>query len=97
MVSHDHVRYVAKLARLKIDEDELDRYAAQLSSILGHIDQISDLDIAGVEPTSHIIQLSNVLRDDEVRDSVSHELALQNGPEVEAGAFRVPPILDTGE
>ncbi|MHB8169205.1 MAG: Asp-tRNA(Asn)/Glu-tRNA(Gln) amidotransferase subunit GatC [Thermoleophilia bacterium] len=97
MVSHDDVRYVAKLARLKIDEDELDRYAAQLSSILGHIDQISGLDIAGVEPTSHIIQLSNVLRDDEVRDSVSRELALQNGPEVEAGAFRVPPILDTGE
>ncbi|MCL4309830.1 MAG: Asp-tRNA(Asn)/Glu-tRNA(Gln) amidotransferase subunit GatC [Thermoleophilia bacterium] len=97
MVSHDDVRYVAKLARLKIDEDELDRYAAQLSSILGHIDQISGLDIAGVEPTSHVIQLSNVLRDDEVRDSVSRELALQNGPEVEAGAFRVPPILDTGE
>ena len=97
MVSHDDVRYVAKLARLKIDEDELDRYAAQLSSILGHIDQISGLDIAGVEPTSHVIQLSNVLRDDVVRDSVSRELALQNGPEVEAGAFRVPPILDTGE
>jgi aspartyl-tRNA(Asn)/glutamyl-tRNA(Gln) amidotransferase subunit C len=97
VVSHDDVRYVAKLARLKIDEDELDRYAAQLSSILGHIDQISGLDIAGVEPTSHVIQLSNVLRDDEVRDSVSRELALQNGPEVEAGAFRVPPILDTGE
>jgi aspartyl-tRNA(Asn)/glutamyl-tRNA(Gln) amidotransferase subunit C len=97
VVSHDDVRYVAKLARLKIDEDELDRYAAQLSSILDHIDQISGLDIAGVEPTSHVIQLSNVLRDDEVRDSVSRELALQNGPEVEAGAFRVPPILDTGE
>ena len=97
MVSHDDVRYVAKLARLKINEDELDRYAAQLSSILGHIDQISGLDIAGVEPTSHVIQLSNVLRDDEVRDSVSRELALQNGPEVEAGAFRVPPFLDTGE
>ena len=97
MVSHDDVRYVAKLARLKIDEDELDRYAAQLSSILSHIDQISALDIAGVEPTSHVIQLSNVLRDDVVRDSVSRELALQNGPEVEAGAFRVPPILDSGE
>lgn len=94
MVTHEDVRYVAKLARLKVDDDELDRYASQLSSILDHIDQISGLDIAGVEPTSHVIQLANVLREDVAGDSVSRELALKNGPEVEAGAFRVPPIMD---
>ena len=88
---------MAKLARLQIADDELDRYASQLSSILGHIDKISRLDIAGVEPTSHVIQLVNVMRADEARDSVSRELALMNGPEVEAGAFRVPPILDVEE
>lgn len=93
MVSHDDVRYVARLARLKLGDDELERYAGQLSSILGHVDKISELDLAGVEPTAHILKLANVFRADEERPSISQAEALANGPEVDEGAFRVPPII----
>lgn len=85
---------MAKLARLKVASEDLDRYAEQLSSILSHIDKISELDLSRVEPTSHVIGLSNVFREDEPRPSVDHEEALSNGPDVERGAFRVPPILE---
>ena len=94
MISHDEVKYIARLARLKLDTDELDRYSLQLSSILSHVDKIAELDLAEVEPTSQVIQRANVFREDETRPSVSQEAALSNGPEVEDGAFRVPPILE---
>lgn len=93
MVSHDDVRHVASLARLKLGEGELDRYAGQLSGILSHIDKISELDLTGVEPTAHILKLANVFREDEERPSISQAEALANGPEVDEGAFKVPPII----
>ena len=97
MISHEDVLYVARLARLRLAEDELDRYAGQLSSILSHIDKIAELDLGGVEPTSHVIGLLNVLREDISRPSLTQEEILANGPEVEEGAFRVPPILEAEE
>ncbi len=97
MISHDEVRYVAKLARLKLESGELDRYAGQLSGIINHINKISELELKHVELTSHVIELANVFREDQARQSVSRELALANGPEVEAGAFRVPQILEAEE
>ncbi|MEK7817199.1 MAG: Asp-tRNA(Asn)/Glu-tRNA(Gln) amidotransferase subunit GatC [Actinomycetota bacterium] len=93
MVSHDDVRHVARLARLKLGDDELDRYAGQLSGILGHIDKISELDLDVVEPTAQILELTNVFRADEARPSISQAEALANGAEVDEGAFRVPPII----
>lgn len=96
-VSHDDVRYVARLARLRLSSGELDRYAAQLSTILEHIDKISELDLSGVEPTSHVLKLANVFRQDEAQASLTPEEALANGPEVEESAFRVPPILEAEE
>jgi aspartyl-tRNA(Asn)/glutamyl-tRNA(Gln) amidotransferase subunit C len=93
LVNHDDVRYVAALARLKLKEDELDRYVDQLSSILEHINKIAELDLSKVKPTSHVLELTNVFREDEPRASISREDALANGPEVEAGAFRVPTIV----
>ncbi len=97
MISDDDVMYVARLARLRLEHGELARYAGQLSSIIGHIDKISELDLKDVEPTSHVIKLASVFRDDEVRPSVPQELALANGPEVEDGAFKVPQILEAEE
>lgn len=94
MVSHDDVKYVARLARLSVEDVELDRYSGQLSSILNHIDKISELDLTDVEPTSHVLKLSNVFREDISRPGVSKESALANGPSVENGAFRVPTILE---
>lgn len=96
-ISHDDVNYVARLAKLKFGPEELDRYAGQLSTILGHIDKISELDLSGVEPTSHVLELSNVFREDTSRPSLLQEEALLGGPEVEEGAFRVPPILEAEE
>jgi aspartyl-tRNA(Asn)/glutamyl-tRNA(Gln) amidotransferase subunit C len=94
LVSHDDVKYVAKLARLKVAPGELDRFSVQLSTILNHIDKISEIDLSDVKPTSHVIGLSNVFREDEPRPSLERDEALANGPEVEQGAFRVPTILE---
>lgn len=96
-ISHGDVNYVAKLARLKFEPEELDRYAGQLSTILGHIDKISELDLTGVEPTAHILRLSNVFREDRSRPSLTQDEALANGPHVEEGAFRVPRIMEAEE
>mgnify|MGYP001791458301 CR=1 FL=1 len=94
MVSHDDVKYVARLARLRVEEDDLEMYSGQLSSILNHIDKISELDLADVEPTSHVLKLSNIFREDVSRPGISKENALANGPSVENDAFRVPAILE---
>lgn len=96
-VTNDDVRYVAKLARLQIEEGELARYSQQLSTILGHIDKLSQLDLSDVEPTSHVLKLANVMREDVSRPSLTRDDALANGPEVESGAFRVPQILEAEE
>lgn len=93
VVSHDDVRHAARLARLKLEDDELDRYAGQLSTIISHIDKIAELDLSAVEPTAHVLRLANVFREDETRPSVSRDAALSNGPNIEAGAFKVPPII----
>lgn len=79
---------------MRLEPDELERYAPQLSTIIRHIDKIAELDLESVPPTSHVIGIVNVFREDEVRPSVTQEEALSNGPEVESGAFRVPPILE---
>lgn len=96
-ISHEDVNYAAKLARLKLAPGELDRYVGQLSGIMDHIDKISQLDLSDVEPTSHVLPLANIFREDEVRPSFTQLEVLLNGPEVEAGAFRVPAILEVDE
>lgn len=93
MITHDDVRHVARLARLKLDEDELDRYVGQLSSIVGHIDRIGELKLEEVPPTTRPLELDNVMREDERRPSLERAEVLKNGPEVENGAFRVPQII----
>lgn len=93
MVTHDDVRHVARLARLKLGEGELERYAGQLSTILDHIDRIGELDLGGVPPMTRPLKLVNVMREDERQASLESGEALRNGPEVEAGAFRVPQII----
>ena len=89
-ISREEVVHVAKLARLELSEDELDRFAGQLNAILEAVGKVSELDLAGVEPTLHPLELSNVFAEDEPRPSLSVEEALANAPEREDGAFRVP-------
>jgi aspartyl-tRNA(Asn)/glutamyl-tRNA(Gln) amidotransferase subunit C len=84
------VEHVAKLARLELTEDELERFAGQLNAILEAVGKVSELDLAGVEPTLHPLELSNVFAEDEPRPSLPVEDALANAPDREGGAFRVP-------
>ena len=90
MIDRDQVLHVAKLARLRLSDEEVDRMAGELSGILEHVEHISELDLEGVEPTSHVIALENVLRPDEPRPSWSRDEVLQSAPDPACGAFRVP-------
>ena len=90
MIDRDQVLHVARLARLKLTDDEIERMAGELSGILEHVDRISELDLDGVEPTSHVIALENVLRPDEPRPSWSRDEVLEPAPDPASGAFRVP-------
>ena len=90
MIDRDQVLHVAKLARLKLSDDEVDRMAEEMSKILGHVETMNELDLEGVEPTSHVVDLTNVLRDDEPRPCLPRERALAGAPDVAEGGFRVP-------
>ena len=88
------VRHVAHLARLRITDEEVARYAAQLSTILRYVEQLNELDTTGVEPTAHALGVSNVFRDDTVRPSLDAARALSNAPDRQDDFFRVPKVLD---
>jgi aspartyl-tRNA(Asn)/glutamyl-tRNA(Gln) amidotransferase subunit C len=90
VIDRDQVLHVARLARLRLDEREVERMAVELSTILGHIEKIGELDLDDVEPTSHVIQVENVLRPDKPRPSLPREKALEPAPDVADGGFRVP-------
>ena len=90
MIDRDQVLHVAKLARLRLTEDEVERMSGELSTILEAIEQIGELDLEGVQPTSHVIDLENVLRPDEPRPSLPRERALENAPDATDDGFRVP-------
>jgi aspartyl-tRNA(Asn)/glutamyl-tRNA(Gln) amidotransferase subunit C len=90
VIDREQVLHVAKLARLRLSEEELGRMAGELSGILGHVDRISELDLDGVEPTSHVVELENVLREDVARPSWPREAVLEQAPDPAEGAFRVP-------
>ena len=84
---------MARLARLRFSDEELDELAAQLSAVLDHAADVEALDVTGIEPTSHPHPLVNVTRDDEMRSSLQRDEVLAQAPSVEDGQFRVPPIL----
>jgi aspartyl-tRNA(Asn)/glutamyl-tRNA(Gln) amidotransferase subunit C len=90
MIGRDEVLHVARLARLRLSEAELERMAGELSTILDHIAHIGELDLDDVEPTSHVVELENVLRPDEPRPSWPRERVLAAAPDAAEGGFRVP-------
>ncbi len=92
-LSREDAAYVARLARIELSEEELDRYAEQLADVLEHAAAVSALDTAGVEPTAHPLPLRNVMRSDEVLASLERAEVLEEAPAAEDGRFRVPPIL----
>ena len=90
MIEREQVLHVARLARLRLSDDEIERMTGELSSILDHIEKISELDLDDVEPTSHVVALENVLRADEPRPSLPRERALAEAPDTDGTGFRVP-------
>ena len=90
MIDRAEVLHVARLARLELSEEEVDRMASELSAVLGHIEKISELDLDGVPPTSHVVDVANALRPDEPQPSLPREEALASAPAVAEGGFEVP-------
>ena len=90
-ISRDEVLHVARLARLALTDEEIERLGGQLSAILEAVGKVSELDLAGVEPTAHPLDLVNVWAEDEPRPSLTVDEALANARDREAGFFRVPP------
>jgi aspartyl-tRNA(Asn)/glutamyl-tRNA(Gln) amidotransferase subunit C len=91
MLSRDQVLHVARLARLELTDEEVERFGSELSKVLDHIEKIGELgDMADVEPTSHVVEIDNVLRADEPRPSLPQDVALAGAPDAADGGFRVP-------
>ena len=88
------VEKVARLARLRLSEDEKNRFAAQMDQILTNIEQLNKVDTSGVEPTSHAIPIHNAFREDEVTSSSPREEVLGIAPSEEDGHFKVPRIIE---
>jgi len=92
-ITAEEVLHVAKLARLEIDSDSVEKMADQLATILTYVEKLGEVDTEGVPPTSHAIALTNAFREDEVRDSLSRDAALDNAPAGEEGGFVVPKVI----
>ena len=90
-ISREEVLHVAALARLDLSEEEADRFTEQLGAILEAVGKVSELDLTGVEPLSHPLDLVNVWAEDEPHESLPVDEALANAPDREAGFFKVPP------
>lgn len=89
MLSREQVIHVARLARLALSQEELERMAGELSHVLDHIEKIGELDLDGVEPTSHVVDVVNALRPDEPEPSLPRDVVLAAAPEPVAGGFGV--------
>jgi aspartyl-tRNA(Asn)/glutamyl-tRNA(Gln) amidotransferase subunit C len=94
MITREDVEHVAELARLELTSTEKERFIAQLNDILTYFEKLDELDTSYVEPTSHVIPMSNVFRDDEVRPSLDRAMVLQNAPEESHFFFKVPRIIE---
>lgn len=90
MIEREQVLHVARLARLGLSDEEVETAAGELSGILEHVDRIAELDLDDVPPTSHVVELENVLRADVPHESLDPDVALSPAPDPVKGAFRVP-------
>jgi len=90
MIDREQVLHVARLARLELTDDEVERMSGELSAVLDHIEKIGELDLDGVAPTTHVIEVENALRPDVPEPSLPREVALAEAPAVADGGFLVP-------
>ena len=88
------IEHIAHLARLSLSEKEKEVFAGQLESILSYMDKLNELDTVGIEPTSHVLDISNVAREDALKPSLGREDALSNAPDKTEKFYRVPKIIE---
>lgn len=93
-VNKETVEYVAHLARIELTQDELERLSSQLSSIVGFIDKLSELNVQNISPTSHILPINNILREDLPKGSLPVNKVLENAPVKEGNFFEVPKVIE---
>ncbi len=94
-ITKEDVEYVAGLAQLSLDDAAKGRLVQELGAILGYMEKLNEVDTSDVEPVMHVLEMTNVYRDDEVRESLDRETALMNAPKSDGEYFLVPRILDT--
>jgi len=90
VIEREQVLHVARLARLRLDDDEVDTMASELSAVLDHVARIGELDLDDVPPTSHVVDVTGALRPDEPRPSLSRDVVLEQAPAVSGDGFLVP-------
>lgn len=93
-ITRADVEYVAGLAQLTLDDATVDRLTGELGQILDYVDQLNELDTDGIEPMMHALDLTNVLREDEVKPSLDRDVALSAAPKTDGEYYLVPKILD---
>jgi aspartyl-tRNA(Asn)/glutamyl-tRNA(Gln) amidotransferase subunit C len=93
-ISREEIEHIALLGRLSLSEEEKELFGPQLSNILDYVEQLNELDTKDVEPTSHVIPLNNIMREDIPGGSISREEALMNAPSHTEKFFRVPKIIE---
>ncbi|CAG9621337.1 Asp-tRNA(Asn)/Glu-tRNA(Gln) amidotransferase subunit GatC [Sutcliffiella rhizosphaerae] len=93
-ISEDQVKHVANLARLAIDEDEIKMFTSQLDAIISFAEQLNELDTEDVLPTSHVLHMKNVMREDLANNGLPVEEVLKNAPDHKDGQIRVPSIIE---
>jgi len=94
MIDRSQVEHIARLARLSISEEDKEALAQHLSAILGYMEKLNSLDTEGIEPTSHVLDIANVFRDDDPIPSLRPDDALSNAPERSGNFFKVPRIIE---
>lgn len=93
-ISKKDVQHVANLSRLSLTEDEIDVYTSQMNSILDFVEKLNEIDTTDVKPMSHALDIVNAFRDDEVKESITSELALKNAPDSQDDQFKVPTVME---
>lgn len=93
-VTKQDVEKVAELARLTLTDEEKERFTVQMNAILKYAEKLNELDTEGTQPTSHVMKLTNVMREDQVRQSLPIEKVMLNAPDEEDDQFKVPAVLE---